>query len=368
MKQKKKSKRKQSKKSTRKRIVRAVLILLVLLIAGAGVIGYKYYKLILKTNIDIGDIEQTYFYIPTGSSFDDVKNLLVSRDILIDEYSFEWLSEKKGYTTAIKPGRYLLHNHITNNTLINLLRSGKQKPLKLTFNNIRLREQLAGRVGKLLETDSASLCEFLDNAEFLDKKYSLTTEEIMCVFIPNTYEFYWNTSAEEFIERMHKEYNKFWNKARVQKANGMSLDPVRVTILASIIDQETKKLDEIPRMSGVYVNRLNKNIPLQADPTVIFAIGDFTIKRVLKSHTKCNSPYNTYLHTGLPPGPICLPSPAVIDKTLDYEKHDYFYFCAREDFSGYHNFAKSLAQHNQNAGRYQWALIQWLRKNKNKNK
>jgi UPF0755 protein len=352
------------KKSTRKRVIRAILVLLAVILSGAAIIGYQYYKFRYRSNIELGGPEKTYLYIPTGSDFDAVKKILVSKHYLIDEYSFQWLSEKKGYTASVKPGRYLLKNHMTNNTLINMLRSGQQEPVKFTFNNIRTRDQLAARVGQMLEADSASVLELMNNTTYLQEKYHMSADEIMCIFIPNTYEFYWNTSAEEFIKRMYKEYSNFWNTARQQKASAMGLDPVKVTILASIIDQESKKIDEIPRIAGVYTNRLNKNMVLQADPTVIFAVGDFSIKRVLKRHTEYESPYNTYLHTGLPPGPICLPSPKVIDATLAYEKHDYLYFCAKDDFSGYHNFAKTLAQHNQNAALYQQALSRYMKKHK----
>ncbi|OQA02251.1 MAG: putative aminodeoxychorismate lyase [Bacteroidetes bacterium ADurb.Bin408] len=176
------------------------------------------------------------------------------------------------------------------------------------------------------------------------------------MFLPNTYEFYWNTSAEQFMERMHKEYIKFWNAERVDKASAMSLSTADVSILASIVKSETNKADEMSRIAGVYINRLNRGMPLQADPTVIYAWGDFTIKRLLLKHLDIDSPYNTYKNTGLPPGPITLPEGHVIDKVLDYEKHNYLYFCAKEDLSGYHVFANNYNDHQANARRYQKAL------------
>jgi UPF0755 protein len=357
---------KMADKKKRKRILKAILILLAVLIAGGGIVGYKYYHLIFKVNVDLGDKESVIFFIPTGSDFNDVKTLLISENILIDKSSFEWLAEKKGYTSNVKPGRYQIKNHMTNNSLINMLRSGRQESVKVTFNNIRTRDQLSQKIGQLLETDSASINELLNNKTYLEDKYNMTPDEIMCIFIPNTYEFYWNTSAEEFVDRMHKEYEKFWNDERRKKAEDMGLDPIKVTILASIVEQETKKIDEVPKIAGVYMNRLNSGMLLQACPTAIYAVGDFTLKRVLKWHTEVESPYNTYIHKGLPPGPICLPPPTVIDKTLDYEKSDYLFFCAKEDFSGYHNFAKTNAQHEQNAARYQQALQKEINKRKQK--
>lgn len=362
----KKTKKATKKKHGGRRILKGLLILAAIIIAGSGIIGYKYYKLIFKVNVDLGDKKSMFFYIPTGSCFSDVKTLLVSKNILIDEAYFEWLSEKKGYTTSVKPGRYLLLNHMTNNALINMLRSGRQEPVKLTFNNIRTKQELARKAGSLLEADSASICEYLNDNSKIKEKYGLTRDEIMCVFIPNTYEIFWNTSASEFVDRMFEEYNKFWNDKRIAKASAMGLDPVKVTILASIVYQETKEIDEVPKIAGVYMNRLKADMLLQACPTAIFAVGDFTIKRVLKQHTEFESPYNTYIHKGLPPGPICLPPPEVIDKTLDYEKTDYLFFSAKEDFSGYHNFAKTNAQHEQNAARYKEALNKQIKKKKEK--
>lgn len=358
--------KKSARKSKKKVIITAILSLLGVLILGGGLIGYKYYRQIFNVNVDLGSQEKTYFYIPTGSDFADVKNLLIDQDIIIDSNSFAWLSEKKGYTTAIKPGKYLLTNHMTNNTLINLLRSGRQEPVQFTFNNFRTRQQIAAKAGKILEADSASIAEFLYNDSSLQERYNMNGNEIVCLFIPNTYEFWWNTSATEFLDRMHKEYQKFWNETRTRQAADLGLSPVEVITLASIVDQETKKKDEMSRVAGVYMNRIRIGMPLQADPTVIFAVGDFTIKRVLKSHTQTESPYNTYLNKGLPPGPICAPSAIVIDKVLNCEAHDYLFFCAKEDFSGYHNFAKTNAQHEQNAARYHQAISKLLREKKNK--
>lgn len=348
-------KTKSNKITRRKRIIMGLLSLLLVLMSGAGIIAFKYYDHILKVNVDLGNEQSSYIYIPTGSDFDDVKDIFYKDNFIINKSTFEWLAEKKAYTNAVKPGRYLIKNGMTNNELINLLRSGKQDPVKITFNNIRTKEQFVSRVCPLIEADSLILLSLLNDEVYLEK-FDMNTENVMCIFIPNTYELYWNTPADKFFERMYEEYSRFWNESRVKKAQNMNLSREEVTILASIVYQETRKKDEMSRVAGVYINRLKKGMPLQADPTVIFALRDFNIKRVLKWQLEVNSPYNTYKFAGLPPGPICLPDPVVIDKVLDYEKHSYLYFCAKDDLSGYHNFAETGAQHAANARRYHDAL------------
>lgn len=352
---KKKSTKSLKKNSSRKNLFRGILSLFIVLLIGGFAIGYRYYNLIYRINVDLGGKEKVYIYIPSHSGFEQVKSILYRENYIIDKAAFEWLSEKKGYNTKVKSGRYLLKNHMDNNEVINLLRSGKQEPLKLTFNNIRTKQQFAGRISKQIEADSVSLTTYLNDTNFL-KEYDLTTENAMCIFIPDTYELYWDTPAESFIQKMYNEYKIFWNEDRRNKAETMGLTLNEVVILSSIVYQETKKKDEMSIVAGVYLNRLKRNIPLQADPTIIFALGDFSIKRLLNYQLNIKSPYNTYKNTGLPPGPICLAEGYVIDKVLDYKKHNYLYFCAREDFSGYHNFAETSAQHAMNARKYHLAL------------
>jgi len=343
------------KHGSRKNLYRGIFALIIVLFIGGLAVSYKYYHLIYRTNVDLGNKESVYIFIPTNSGFDAVKTILYKENYIKDKESFEWLCEKKGYTAKVKSGRYLLKNHMSNNELINMLRNGRQDPLKVTFNNIRTKQQFAGRIGKLIEADSASIMSLLSNEDFL-KKYNLNIDNVMCVFIPDTYEMYWDTPADKFFEKMYNHYSKFWNDSRKQKAAEMGISPTDVVILASIVYQETKKKDEMSRIAGVYLNRIHKKMPLQADPTVIFALGDFSIKRLLNDQLEIESPYNTYKNLGLTPGPICLPDAFVIDKVLDYEKHDYLYFCAKEDFSGYHNFAETAAQHALNAQKYHNAL------------
>jgi UPF0755 protein len=235
------------------------------------------------------------------------------------------------------------------------LRSGKQTPIDITFSNLRSLDQLAARIGRQIEADSLKIISFLnDYSNFGGDGFK--KENIISVFIPNTYEFYWNTSAKGLYTRMLKEYRLFWNEKRLSKAKEKGLNPLEVSILASIIDEESSKQDEKPRIAGVYLNRLNRGIPLQADPTIIFALNDNSITRVLKKHLAVNSPYNTYVHSGLPPGPIGCSSIEAIDAILDAEKHDWLYFVAKPDFSGYHNFSRTLSEHNRYSLLYQKEL------------
>jgi UPF0755 protein len=236
-----------------------------------------------------------------------------------------------------------------------MLRSGRQAPVRVTFNNIRSLNELAGRIGKQIEADSTEILSFLND----QNNYSsdgFSRETVISVFIPDTYEFFWNTTGEGFYRRMLREYRNFWNEDRLAKAKAKNLTPVEVSILASIIDDEVAKAEEKPRIAGVYLNRLKRGIPLQACPTIKFALNDFTITRVLSKHLLVDSPFNTYRHNGLPPGPISCPSVQGINAVLNAEDHDYLYFAAKSDFSGYHNFSSTLSQHNRYAAEYQREL------------
>jgi UPF0755 protein len=269
--------------------------------------------------------------------------------------SFEWVAQKKKFTLKIRPGRYRITDGMSNNELVNLLRSGKQEPVRLILQNVRTPEELAGKVAAQIESDSLSILNLMRDPGYLSE-FGAGPATVFALFIPNTYEFLWNTTADQFIRRMYKERQKFWNDERLTLMSLEGLTIPGVITLSSIIEKETAKNAEKQVIAGVYMNRLRKGWPLQADPTLIFAWNDYTIKRVLNKHKEIDSPYNTYKHTGLPPGPICLPSVSSIDAVLNYEKHDYLYFCAKEDLSGYHNFAVTLAEHNRNAERYQAAL------------
>ena len=332
-----------------------IVITGVLLILAGIFTAYKAYTILYKSNVKLDDKNSTYLYIKTGSDFNEVLNQLNTNKIISDASSFEWLADYKDYKNHVKPGKYTIKNGMNNNELINMLMSGRQEPVKLVFNNVRTKYQLAGKMSSQLEADSLSIIELLDNADYLDS-LGFTVDNAIAVFIPNTYELYWNTSAKQLFEKMKKEFDKFWNNSRKTKAENAGLSPVEVEILASIIQEESRKYDEMPTIAGVYINRLNKGMKLEADPTVKFAIGDFSIKRILYEYLQVESPYNTYKYKGLPPGPLRTPSIKTIDAVLNYTHHDYVYMCAKDDFSGRHNYARTLAEHHLNAVRYQAAL------------
>lgn len=293
--------------------------------------------------------------IPKGATFDTVWDSLRVHKVVKDELSFKFLAKLLKYKENVREGRYVITAEMGNYELIKKLRSGRQDPIRLTFNNIRLKKDLVHKIGNRFQFDSTTLATMLNDSA-VARKYGFTTETIMCMFLPNTYDVYWNVTPNEFFDIMHGWYKKFWTEDRKRKAAAIGLDPIKAQIMASIVEGETKKADEKPRVAGVYMNRLNARMPLQADPTVVFAHQDFTIKRVNSTLTKINSPYNTYKVIGLPPGPINLPDLNSIDAVLNYERHKYMYFCAKEDFSGYHNFAENFTDHLNNARIYQEAL------------
>jgi UPF0755 protein len=320
-------------------------------------LGYDMYKRVYQPNVTLENSTEKYFYIYSNYEFDDVVHDLYEKGYIIDRESFEWVSEKKSnFKNNIHPGRYLLEEGMSNNELIDLLRSGEQEPVKVTFNNVRTIADLAGKISANLECDSVEILDLLTDAEFVNK-YGFNKTTILTLFLPNTYQFNWNTSAEEAIQRMAEEYKKFWTEERKAKAKKLNLTQSEVAILASIVQAEQSvHSDERPIVAGLYINRLRQGMILQSDPTIIYGIGDFSIRRVLNKHKTFDSPYNTYLHTGLPPGPINLPSIKSLDAVLNYQQHDYIYMCAKEDFSGYHNFAKTYSQHLVYARKYQAEL------------
>jgi UPF0755 protein len=348
-----KFRRKRKKKMSKfsKGVIYTLLVLIIL----SSVVGYQLYKAILKPNIWVKDEKSALLFIPSGSNYDDLKTALYERGIIINRLTFEWLAKRKKLEDNIHPGKYTIRDRMTNIELINLLRSGRQTPVRITFNNIRTKEDLAQKLEKEIEPDSSDIAGLLLDSSYL-KIFGFNKETILTMFIPNTYEVYWNISAKELMDRMYTEFNKFWNTERRQKAEQLGLSLAEVSILASIVEKETNQNDEKARMAGVYLNRLQQNWMLQADPTVVYAWGDFTIKRVLNIHKEIDSPYNTYKNYGLPPGPICLPSISSIDGVLNREIHKYMFFCAKDDFSGYHVFTETHAQHNINANRYRKAL------------
>lgn len=337
--------------------IKKIIISIVALAIILGVIvGYKYFNRIYMPNV----IQNATVYLPTGASFDSVSKIITP--YLNNPNGFNWVAEQKNYHNLIKPGRYLLKKGMNNNELVDLLRSGKQSPIKLTFNNQDSVEKLSGRIAMQIEADSLDILKSILDASFL-KQHNLNKQNVLGIFIPNSYEFYWNTSAEKFRDRMLKEYQNFWNPERLAKAKALKLTKDQVITLASILQKETAQPKERPIVAGLYLNRLRDGWPLQADPTIIYALKqkhgqNFEVKRVLNEDLKIKSPYNTYKNAGLPPSLIAMPDISSIDAVLNPKKHDYYYMCASVTNLGYHEFASTLAQHNRNAAKYQ----QWVSK------
>lgn len=315
---------------------------------------YKLYSRVFVPNVVL-DTAHELFYIPTGSDFEDVYTGLEEQGIVENLRSFNWVAMKKGYDNKVKPGRYKIRNGLSNNELVNMLRSGNQDPVMVVFNNVRSLNHLSGKVSQYLEADSLDFASYLAGAD-LPSRYGFDAATFTSMFIPETYEFYWTTSPEEFTDRMKEECDRFWEGERDRKASRMEMSREEVVTLASIVDEETLYDDENSRVAGLYLNRMEQGIPLQADPTLKFALGDFARQRILNEDKEIDSPYNTYKFKGLPPGPISIPSVSAIDGVLNYEKHRYLYMCAKADFSGYHAFARDYNQHLKNARAYQREL------------
>ncbi|WP_174842762.1 endolytic transglycosylase MltG [Chryseotalea sanaruensis] len=316
--------------------------------------GFYAYQIIYTPNFLVGK-EDRMIVIPNDADFKTVQKILHEGDYVQDLMSFAFLSRMMDYDKKVKPGRFILKANMTNLQAIRLLRLGKQEPVRITFNNVRLLKDLAEKITTNLsmrpdEFEAAAVKFSMNN------KYGFNKDNLMCMFIPNTYEVYYNILPDALMERMYDEYVIFWNDERKAKAAQLGLSPVEVSILASIVQAEAMKQDEAPVIAGLYLNRLKQDMPLQADPTLVFASGDFSLKRVLNEHKEIDSPYNTYKYAGLPPGPINMPRVNCVDAVLNHDVNNYLYMCAKEDFSGYHNFTDNYRQQINNAKRYQRAL------------
>lgn len=326
-----------------------------------GFIAFKIYSAIFSPNTNFNN-EEAIVFIPSNGTIDQVVERL--EPLLKDISTFRSVAERKGYVSNVKGGKYAIKKGMNNNEIINSLRSNNI-PVKVSFNNQETLADLAGRIAEQIEADSISLLTSFDSTEFLEDN-GFDEDTKLSMYLPNTYEFFWNTNAIEFRGRMLKEYKRFWNEERMAKATEQSLDPEQVIALASIVQKETVKIDERPRVAGVYLNRLKIGMPLQADPTVIYAIKketgnyDTVIKRVLYKDLEINSLYNTYKNRGLPPGPITMPDISSIEAVLNPEKHNFLYFVVDVSNFGYHKFAATSAQHNRNKVHY----IRWLNSKK----
>ena len=346
------------KKESNLRIIIGLVITIFFTIS--TILSYNYYITFHADNTTFKESE-LYFYVPTGSDFLTLKKQITTH--LKDSTTFLKASKKKNFVNNVKPGKYVIKKGFSNLDIINSFKFNNI-PVKVTFNNIQRLEDFASKISNLIEPDSLSLMKSFLGTDFLLTN-QLTTESVFAIFIPNTYEFYWNSSPDFFRDRMFKYFNSYWNSERLRKAKLLNLSPIEVSVLASIVQRETPKVDERPTISGVYYNRILKNMKLQADPTVVYTIKqkkgfDTKIRRVLYRDLRIDSPYNTYKYRGLPPGPIYMADISSIESVLNLETHEYLFFVADVSRPGYHMFAKNLYQHNRNKRQY----TNWLRKNK----
>lgn len=333
------------------KILKIIGILLLLGTVVGGFFAYRYYDMFFLQNVP-NDLKTDLVQIPTGSSFDEVVNMLKTEGFIQDEDNFRTVAKWMNYDKTIHPGQYKIESGITSKRLVTILKTFGQTPVQFVIHNKRTLEQVAGHCAKYFEADSLAFLEaIMDENFWAEHGYNLETA--MSAFIPNTYQMYWTAKPVEVYVRMIQEHDKFWDKEnRKTKAKAMNYSEQEVYTLASIVETESQHKPERPRIAGVYVNRLERGIPLQADPCVVFAWKDFTIRRILEKHLEIESPYNTYKYAGLPPGPIYMSSISSIDAVLNAEEHSYLYFCAKPDFSRTHNFAKTLSAHNVNARNY----------------
>ena len=340
-----------------KTIFRIFTIISFLIIALIATFGYKVF---FKSNTSFSE-DFVYVYVNSGSSKDEMISSISS--YIIDVESFIKAAKTKKYLENIKAGRFIIYKGDGNNNIINSLRS-KNIPLNITFNNIQTIQEFSGYISKKIEADSMSLIESFTDQNFL-KSLNLSQESVLSLFLPNTYEFFWNTSADNFREKMVREFNNFWNENRIEKAKKIGLNPVEVSVLASIVQKETPKVDERPTIAGVYLNRLSKRMKLQADPTIVYVIKrkegfDKKIRRVLYKDLRIKSAYNTYLNKGLPPGPIVTPDFSAIEAVLNPSSHNFIFFVADVSNPGYHLFSKTLVEHNRKKRQY----TKWLKENR----
>ena len=338
-------------KSKNKRKCTLLYILAVIVIAVIA-IGFYVREKVFKP---IELTETAYIYIEPSTTFDDVAKQFKEKAHVPSVKIFRMIAETMKYPEAIKTGRYAIKNGMTMPEVLRMLRSGNQSAVKLTFNNMRTKENLASRISTQLMMDSTSLLSALNDEQRLEQ-LGFDTNTVVAMFIPNTYEVYWDVSIDKFLNRMNKEYTTFWNESRMAKAKQIGLTPIQVSTLASIVEEEATYADEYPIVAGLYLNRLKRGQRLEADPTVKFALNDFSLRRILYKHLDVESPYNTYRNEGLPPGPIRIPSIKGIDASLSPQENNYLFMCAKDDLSGRHNFATTHAEHIRNAAKYQRAL------------
>ena len=311
------------------------------------------YQMLFSPNFLINHPDKMII-IDDDTDFKGLTNQLIEDTLLNDVISFSFLSKLMKYSENIKEGAYKVKMNMSNYDLISMLRAGNQTPINITFSYSRKINDLAQKISEKLKISEKDLMDFI--TENSQSNYGFDNQNIIGMFLPDTYEVYWDITPKNLLDKMKREYDKFWNSERTTKLERVNLSKNEVITLASIVASETNKIDEADRIAGVYINRLRKNMLLQADPTLIYAANDFSIRRVLNKHKKIKSPYNTYINKGLPPGPIRLSPKKYIDAVLNFENHRFIFFCAKDDFSGYHEFAITLSEHNKNARKFQRAL------------
>ncbi len=319
--------------------------------------NYKYINAYFTGKKQVKVFTEMNYFVTSSASLEQVATDLKEKGVIGNKNAFMHYAQMRNLKDAtLEPGKYTISPGMDiSDVVVNFRKGYGEKEVKVTFNNARTLQDFAGKITKNIELDSATFYSLITNID-KQKAFGFQKETFMTMFIPDTYRVYWDISSEDLLKKMAKAYKRFWNAERKQKAKQIGLSPSEVSTLASIVTTETAKIEEAPIIAGVYMNRIQRGIPLQADPTLIWSIGDFSIKRVLNKHKEIDSPYNTYMYAGLPPGPIYISSTSYMDAVLNYQKHRYLYFCAKEDFSGYSNFAETLSQHNRNAAKYQRAL------------
>jgi UPF0755 protein len=323
-------------------------ILLIALLIG----GYAAWQIFGPT---VSAPEKKYFYIKTGSTYSDVRQSLIDEKIIRNTTFFDLVSKQLKYPNLVKAGRYQVNKGSSIFSLLRMLRSGNQTPVNLVINKLRIKEDLAQKIAANFECDSASVMNVLTDAETL-KKFDINDNTLMTIVIPNTYSMLWNSSPKKIIDKLYSEKEKFWNAGRLAKAKALNFTPTQVYSMASIVEEETNKEADKGLIASTYINRINSGMKLQADPTVKFAMKNFGLKRILLKHLAYESPFNTYLNAGLPPGPICTPSTKTIDAVLNAPQTNYIYFVAKPDWSGLSNFTQSYTEHMVNAKNYQHFL------------
>ncbi|GAA4375348.1 endolytic transglycosylase MltG [Hymenobacter koreensis] len=330
------------------------LLFLLVLLGAAGL--YAAWRVLWRPNVVTSPYGPAYLYIRTGGSFQNVLDSLQRHELLEEPATFRWLAERRNYPARVLPGRYRLDFGLGNEALLDRLMRGEQDTVEFVLDAFKYKPQLAQQMGKQLEADSTALRRLLNRQTWLQQQYNVDTTTVLTLFIPGRYRLLWNTSAPQFVDSLAAHHRRFWDAERLRRADSLKLSPAEVHVLASIVQRETAKPEDKPVIAGVYLNRLRRGMRLQADPTLLWAIGNFGVKRVLNKDKLVDSPYNTYKHKGLPPGPITSANRQSLDAVLKPATHDYIFFCARPDGSGYSDFAVTYAEHKRNARRYQRRL------------